>query len=378
MKIDPRNVTVRDLTNGYKDSGDAGVVGFGGRLDIRPPYQREFVYKDAQRAKVIDTVRKGYPLNVMYWARNPDADAPTDDDKAKFEVLDGQQRTLSICTFVAGEFAIIDQDGNEQYFHSLPKDKQEAMLSYELTVYVCEGKPSEKLDWFKIINISGEKLSDQELLNAVHVGPWLAHAKRYFSKSGGPADAISSDYVSCATARQELLELALKWINSGNPGAYMAAHQQDPTAIELWSHFNSVINWVKATFTEPRKEMKTVDWGTLYRDHKDEKLDPATLEEKIETLMADDEVTKKPGIYAFVLDGEEKHLNIRAFTDSVKRSVFTQQAGMCKNPKCSKPGYKFKFEEMQGDHTIPWHLGGKTDIKNCQMLCKACNWQKGG
>ena len=38
--------------------------------------------------------------------------------------------------------------------------------------------------------------------------------------------------------------------------------------------------------------------------------------------MQDDDVTNKKGIYAFVLDGKEKHLNIRAFSENVKREVY--------------------------------------------------------
>ena len=130
MKITRKQIKVRDLCEGFKDSGDAGVVGFGGRLDIRPAYQREFVYKDAQRNSVIDTVRKGYPLNVMYWAVNPDPDAPEDESRATFEVLDGQQRTLSICNYVKRDFHIIEF-GTVKYFNSLTKDQQDQILDYE-------------------------------------------------------------------------------------------------------------------------------------------------------------------------------------------------------------------------------------------------------
>ncbi len=42
--------------------------GYGGRLNIRPTFQREFIYKDKQRNEVIHTVRKGFSLNTMYWA----------------------------------------------------------------------------------------------------------------------------------------------------------------------------------------------------------------------------------------------------------------------------------------------------------------------
>ena len=45
MKIELKKITVRDLVAGYSDDGEGGVRGYGGKLDIRPPFQREFVYK---------------------------------------------------------------------------------------------------------------------------------------------------------------------------------------------------------------------------------------------------------------------------------------------------------------------------------------------
>ena len=49
MKIELKELTIRELVDGYEDNGDDGVIGYVGLLDIRPPYQREFIYKDKQR-----------------------------------------------------------------------------------------------------------------------------------------------------------------------------------------------------------------------------------------------------------------------------------------------------------------------------------------
>jgi hypothetical protein len=61
MKIELKEITVQDLTEGYQDNDEAGVVGYAGKLDIRPPYQRELIYKDKQRDAVIDTITKDFP-----------------------------------------------------------------------------------------------------------------------------------------------------------------------------------------------------------------------------------------------------------------------------------------------------------------------------
>lgn len=373
MKIQPKQITIRELCAGFKDSGDAGVVGFGGQLNIRPAYQREFVYKDEQRNKVIDTIQKGYPLNVMFWVRNPDPNAPEDDTLAKFEVLDGQQRTLSICKYISGDFSV-----NTRYFHNLTQDQQDQILNYELTVYVCEGPESEKLEWFRTINIAGEKLTEQELLNAVYTGPWLTSAKSYFSKPNCPAYLLGADYVTGSPIRQELLELALNWLSKGSPASYMAAHQHDKNADELWTYFKNVVSWVKATFPQVRREMKSVNWGALYDQHKTDELDPAKLETRIAELMLDEEVTKKAGAYPYVLNAVERNLSLRAFSEKVKREAYTKQAGICADGNCPEKTRIFKFEEMEADHIDPWHAGGRSVLSNCRMLCRSCNRRKGG
>ncbi|MDR1782801.1 MAG: DUF262 domain-containing protein, partial [Dysgonamonadaceae bacterium] len=128
---------------------------------------------------------------------------------AVYEVIDGQQRTISICQYVQGDFSI-----NGLAFHNLQNDKKEQILNYRLMVYFCEGTDSEKLEWFRTINIAGEKLTDQELRNAVYSGSWVSDAKRYFSKSSRPR--IGDDYLSGSANRQEYLETALDWISGGN------------------------------------------------------------------------------------------------------------------------------------------------------------------
>lgn len=285
-------------------------------------------------------------------------------------MLDGQQRTISVCEYIAGNYAI-----NYQYFHNLTEDEQEQILNYELMVYVCRGSEREKLDWFKVINIAGEKLTDQELRNAVYTGPWLMSAKKYFSKTGCPANVVGANYLKGSSIRQEYLETVIDWISNGNIEQYMADNQAKPDASALWLYFNNVINWVKTIFPNYRKEMKGLDWGRLYNTYNKTNYDIEALEANINNLMADDDVTKKSGIYEYLLSGKtlEKCLNIRTFTDSQKRTVFTRQNGVC--PKC---GGTFKISEMEGDHITPWHEGGKTDINNLQMLCKSCNRKKSG
>ena len=245
MKIELHEIPVRDVVAGYKDSAENGVVGYGGKLNIRPAFQREFIYKDKQRNEVIHTVMRNFPLNVMYWVKS---------DNGNFEVLDGQQRTISICQYATDEFSVV-VDGMPRKFGNLTQTEQKQILDYPLMIYICEGTDKEKLDWFKIINIAGEQLIAQELRNAIYTGEWLTEAKKYFSKTQCPAYQIAGDYLSGSAIRQNYLETAIKWI-AARDGIeiedYMSQHQHDTNCNEIWLYFQTVINWVKATFPKYR------------------------------------------------------------------------------------------------------------------------------
>jgi len=362
MKIALHEITIRKVTEGFKDSAENGVVGYSGKLNIRPAFQREFVYKDKQRDDVIRTVTQGFPLNVMYWVVS---------DDGNYELLDGQQRTLSICQYVNGDFSL-----NSRYFHNLTKTEQEQILDYKLMIYICEGNDKEKLDWFRIINIAGEKLTDQELRNAIFSGPFISDAKRYFSKSSCAAYQIAGDYMSGSAIRQEYLESAIEWLAAKeNKGIddYIAEHQHDANANALWLYFQQVISWVKVVFPKYRKEMKGLPWGIYFNKYGSNAYDSKALEDRIVVLMEDDEVTSNKGIYEYLLSGNEKSLSLRAFPDKIKRAVYEAQKG-----KCAHCQQDFPIERMQGDHIIPWSKGGTTVIENCQMLCANCNGKKSG
>ena len=362
MKIDLQKIKIRKVVAGYKDSREEGVVAYGGKLDIRPKYQREFVYKEKQRDAVIETVKKGFPLNVMYWMIR---------DDGGYEVLDGQQRTISIGQYVTGDFSL-----NDRFFHNLTKEEQDKILDYELMIYLCEGTDKERIDWFTVINTYGEKVNDQEIRNAVYTGPWLSDAKLKFSKSNCAAYLLANDggqLVSGSPIRQDYLETALFWINDGKIEDYMAKHQHNKNADELWNYFQNVVAWVRKTFPNYRKEMASVNWGELYNKFKDKKQDAKKLEAEVAKLMQDEDVTKKSGIYPYVLTEEERHLSIRAFNDKMKREAYERQKGKC--IWCKKT---FELEKMEADHITPWHEGGKTNAMNCQLLCKDDNRKKSG
>ena len=360
-------IKIRDLVSGYLDSEENGVFAFGGNLNVRPAYQREFVYDDEKRALVIDSVACNIDLGKLYWS---------DNGNGTFECLDGQQRTLSICQFCNNVFSMEFEEGTPKYFNNLPQEDRDAILDYEIDVVICKGTSEEKLKLFNRLNVAGEVLTDQELLNAAYTGRWLADAKKKFSKTNCVAFKIGNKLVNGTPIRQDYLETALSWITNGEKGGiakYMSERQNDSDALELWTYFQNVIEWVNAKFKVYRREMKGLKWGILYNQYHTNEYDADALEEEIKKLMADDDVTTKKGIYEYLLSGKtlEKKLSIRTFTEAQKRAAYERQGGIC--PIC---GEWHPYEEMEGDHIKPWSQGGKTDMDNLQMLCKNCNRTK--
>lgn len=371
LKIEQKEVTIGEITKGYINNDEQGVRGYDGLLDIRPPYQREFIYNEKEQQAVIATVLNGYPLNVMYWVkRSNDAECP-------YEVMDGQQRTLSLCEYVAGKFAY-----DFKNFFNQPEDIRKRILNYPLTIYVCEGEASEKLEWFKTINIAGKPLNDQEIHNAIYAGPFVSDAKRHFSKTNCGAYRLGKDLVNGSTIRQDFLKKALEWMadhetRNGKTQTlvgYMAEHQHDPNANNLWSYFQNVLNWAITNFNMKkfRKIMKGLDWAKYYDIFHEQTLDVKGIEQKISELVGDDEIQKQQGIIPYVLTGDEHYLDLRAFPDKIKIAVWEMQ-----QHKCAVCGNEFDIALMEGDHITPWKDGGRTTIENCQMLCRECNRRKG-
>lgn len=370
MKIEPKQIKVREVFENYADNGDDGVFAYGGKLAIRPPYQREFIYNQEQAEAVIHTVLRGYPLNVMYWVSV---------GNGQYEVLDGQQRTLSVMRYLKHQFSII-LEGQKYYWDALPDDKYNAIMNYDFMIYICEGEESEKLEWFKIVNIAGEKLTDQELRNSVYTGEWLSDAKRYFSKRNCAAKGLSDRYITGDPNRQELLEKALKGIceyqGIKNITEYMALHKSDTDANELWQYFQDVIYWVQKIYPKYYAEMKGLDWCHLYNEYHNRSYNSTIMCKEVQHLYEDEDIQKTKGIYEYLLCRDidpfaERLLQIRAFDKRDKMLAYQKQ-----NEKCAICGQHFAFEEMEGDHIKPWSKGGHTTSDNCQMLCKDCNAKK--
>ncbi len=380
-------ITVKDICEGfvYNELEGKGLFGLSGTLTIQPEYQRNYIYASIDGGKkevaVIDSILKGYPIGLIYFNKIGDD---------KLEVLDGQQRITSLGRFVTDKFAIKDENGMEQYFGGLAKDKQNKILEAKLLIYECEGTESEIKEWFKTINIAGVPLNNQELLNAVYSGPFVTLAKEEFSNSQNSNIQKWSAYVSGSANRQEFLECALDWVSKGNIGDYMSRHRNDSDITELKTYFNSVINWVSSVFTDVESEMRGLEWGRLYEQYNKQSYDARKISAEVQKLYADPYVKTRKGVFEYVLGGsvDTKLLEVRVFDEATKKAVYTTQTNfaMTKSksncPFCaighdSNKDKIWKLDEMDADHVTAWSKGGSTSIKNCQMLCKTHNRAKG-
>lgn len=386
MKTELKGYSVSEISEGfiYNELEGKGLYGLNGKLTIQPEYQRNYIYADGKRdVAVIISLLKGYPLGLIYFNK------PT---STTLEVLDGQQRITSFGRFITGKFAIKDENGMEQYFSGLAKDKQEKILNSEILVYECEGTETEIKEWFKTINTVGVPLNDQELLNAVYSGPFTTLGKAEFSNSQNSNIAKWSAYVSGSAIRQDFWERALEWVSKGkdNIGGYMSSHRNETNINEVKTYFNTVIDWVSSTFKDVESEMKGLEWGRLYEEHHSKPFNPDELSEAVQRLYGDGYVKNRKGIWEFVLGGsiETKLLDIRIFDEPTKKATYAKQTkaaeakGESNCPLCAQgheanQDKRWKFEEMDADHVSPWSKNGSTTPDNCQMLCKTHNRSKG-
>lgn len=377
--------TVGDICKGFifdKNEGK-GLFGLGGKLIIQPEYQRNYIYGDGKKdVAVVESLLKGYPLGLLYFVKNADG---------MLEVLDGQQRITSFARFVNQSWPFaVERNGKPRYFKSLDKDEQDKITGSPLTIYVCEGEPSEIQEWFETINIAGVPLVKQELRNASYHGPFVTKARAVFSNTGNANMNRWQTYVKGDPKRQAILETALNWVSEGDIDGYMAQHRNDTNIDELKNHFDTVIDWIDSIFEYTGSEVCGREWGRLYRLYHTKAYSKDKVTARVDELIADTQVHDNKGVFEYILGGEQDTslLNVRVFDDRTKKAVYEKQTktavtkGVSNCPFCAighdaNAKRIYRLNEMDADHVTAWSKGGATDASNCQMLCKTHNRAKG-
>lgn len=377
--------TVGDVCKGfmYDKNENKGLFGLGGQLIIQPEYQRNYIYGDGKKdVAVVESLLKGYPLGLIYFVLNADG---------MYEVLDGQQRITSFARFVnqSWPFAVV-RNGKPRYFSSLDKDEQKKIVEAPLTIYVCEGEPSEIQEWFETINIAGVPLVKQELRNAAYYGPFVTKARKVYSNTSNANMNRWQTYIKGDPKRQAILERALDWVSGGDIDNYMAKHRYDNDIKELQDYFDTVIDWIDSVFEYTESEVCGLEWGRLYRQYHTNYYMKDEVNARVDELLADDQVTNKRGIFEYILGGEKDTtlLNVRVFDEKTKKAKYNEQtyaaklANKSNCPLCAAGNNNnskkiWGYKEMDADHVTAWSKGGATDISNCEMLCKTHNRAKG-
>ena len=377
--------TVDDICKGfiYDKNEEKGLFGLSGKLIIQPEYQRNYIYGDGKKdVAVVESLLKGYPLGLIYFVLNKDG---------MYEVLDGQQRITSFARFRNNSWRFaVNWKRKVRYFDSLDEDDQDRIKQTKLTIYVCEGEPSEIQEWFETINIAGVPLVKQELRNASYHGPFVTKARAVFSNTGNANMKRWQTYVKGDPKRQAILETALDWVSDGDIDGYMAMHRNDRGIDELKNHFDTVIDWIDSIFEYTGSEVCGREWGRLYRLYHTKAYSKDQVTTRVDELLADPQVQDKKGIFEFVLGGEQDTalLNIRVFDEKTKRAVYDKQTKDANAHNKSNCPYCaighdnnakriYRLNEMDADHVTAWSRGGATDVSNCQMLCKTHNRAKG-
>ena len=377
--------TVGDICKGFifdKNEGK-GLFGLGGKLIIQPEYQRNYIYGDGKKdVAVVDSLLKEYPLGLIYFVLNKDG---------MYEVLDGQQRITSFARFVNQSWPFaVERNGKPRYFNSLDADEQKKITETHLTIYVCEGEPSEIQAWFETINIAGVELTKQELRNASYYGPFVTKARSIFSNSGNSHMNRWQTYIKGDPKRQAILEAALHWVSDGHIDEYMALHRYDTSIDELKNHFDTVMDWIDSIFEYTGNEVCGLDWGRLYRLYHSNAYSKDEVTKRVDELLSDTQVENNRGIFEYILGGEidTALLNVRVFDEKTKKIVYDNQTkaavekGESNCPLCAighdnNAKRIYRLNEMDADHVTAWSKGGATNIENCQRLCKTHNRAKG-
>jgi Uncharacterized conserved protein len=154
-----------------------------GILDLRPPFQRNAVWRPLLKSSLIDSLLRGYPIPALFVQDRTDPKTFA----RRIVVIDGQQRLRTILSYIDVD-CLTDVDERDRFtlssipdptradatFDDLSADDRSQILETRLTYYTVDATVSdaELLEIFRRMNTYGAKLNAQELRNAKFDGPF--------------------------------------------------------------------------------------------------------------------------------------------------------------------------------------------------------------
>lgn len=399
MQTKNESFSIAELCEGYVNNAmgeEGGVTSMNGKLNIRPRYQRLYIRENDNvwRENLINSIICGFPINRLYFG------AFAEGSELRYEVLDGQQRLMTICEFLKGNFPVM-VNNEPIYGNNLPEDIARIIRKYEVDVTICTGDEDARIKWFKRINQPNSILTEQELRNATYRGEWLDYLKKFFCATSANSRKQVTDkedkyYAgrysrNRAVERCDILETALDWISyyelpdmrDGDKGErierYMHIHQNDEPNDNVINHYKKVIDWINDTFLNFSEKVDInkiqslagVEWGRLYTLYGNvARTDEETryISDRVrEMLVVQTSFGKPAGLYEWVVRGEREGdrgmITPRDFSEENKKKQYALQGGIC-----PISGEKLALCDMEAHHIIPWRNCGTNDIENLALL----------
>lgn len=163
--------------NQFLDTTSQNVVWFkkvhdSGSLEMSPPFQRNPVWVERQKSYLIDTILNGFPIPEIYMQEKV-----TSSGKAKYIVVDGQQRIRAILDYLEGKFSIDLTDSpnwGDMYFDDLSEEDKQVVFSYKFVIRNLPQIDDVMLrDIFQRLNRNVVALNRQELRHAIYWGKFI-------------------------------------------------------------------------------------------------------------------------------------------------------------------------------------------------------------
>lgn len=420
----PETKSIKDIENLYEDN----------LLNLEPGFQRQSVWTERDRAKLIDSILRNYPLPAIFLYRRED------DGQYIYDVIDGKQRLESILMFMGlmrGRYwAKTQMPGEEEAdwidWRRLCKRKlQHLITGYKILVIEVDGEMGDIIDLFVRINSTGKALTPQEKRKAKYYNsPFLKEADRlarrnewYFNDMG----ILSRSQISRMKHVELICELMLS-IHQGdvinkkaaldrimktggfNARDISAASAKTTTALNrvrrmfpklYTTRFNKVTDFYTLTLliskfeaeglilTDKRRNLLAWDLLVAFAGQVD---DVREKQRKAINIKPDQEIYRD---YLLTVSQMTDDVNQRRRREAILRGIIGSLFGKkdsqrgftaeqrrilwntAASRKCEGCGKSLTWDDFTIDHIDPYSKGGHSRLENAALMCRVCNSTKG-
>jgi 5-methylcytosine-specific restriction endonuclease McrA len=404
------------------------------QLNLEPGFQRQSVWSERDRAKLIDSILRNYPLPAVFFYRRED------DGQIIYDVIDGKQRLESILMFMGkmrGRFEVKTQlPGSDEAewlnWKRLRSQKiQHLITGYRIPAVEVDGDLGDIIEVFVRINSTGKALTPQEkrhakYFNSVFLKEADRLARRYESKfvkmgvlSPGQITRMKHVELICELMlsiqrgdvinKKSALDRVMKADDFSSRDIGKASHKT-VTALNRVrrmfpklrsTRFNKVTDFYSLVMLVARFEEE----GLILTDRRRNRLAwdlLAAFSKKVDELRERQRRldTIKPGQELYrsylqtVLQATDEY-NQRKARETILRGIlgglfarkdaqrgFTAEQrrlmwNSAGNNRCTSCGKVLSWADFTLDHIDPYSKGGRSRLNNAALMCRICNSSKG-